>query len=188
MTARDWRIFKEDYEISVSGGKIPFPIRYWSESGLPDILLESTTILFKILNSSTDTHIVHSSTSYHPLTDVHPRPHKLRFRLVLSHMQHLLVIMDPTYSPSVFLALEKVGYKEPTPIQRQAIPVGLQNRDIIGVAETGSGLHCLFYKLRFYVAYASPSCFMPSILLLKPWFCFHFTFLQHFFHMALTPV
>lgn len=35
--------------------------------------------------------------------------------------------------------VEKVGYTDPTPIQRQAIPIGLQNRDIIGVAETGSG-------------------------------------------------
>jgi ATP-dependent RNA helicase DDX23/PRP28 len=35
--------------------------------------------------------------------------------------------------------VEKVGYNDPTPIQRQAIPIGLQNRDIIGVAETGSG-------------------------------------------------
>ncbi|PNF30182.1 hypothetical protein B7P43_G18125 [Cryptotermes secundus] len=34
--------------------------------------------------------------------------------------------------------VEKVGYTDPTPIQRQAIPIGLQNRDIIGVAETGS--------------------------------------------------
>ncbi|SAM00014.1 hypothetical protein [Absidia glauca] len=32
--------------------------------------------------------------------------------------------------------IEKVGYKEPSPIQRQAIPIGMQNRDIIGVAET----------------------------------------------------
>ena len=29
--------------------------------------------------------------------------------------------------------------QHPTPIQRIALPIGLQNRDIIGVAETGSG-------------------------------------------------
>ena len=33
--------------------------------------------------------------------------------------------------------IERIGYKEPSPIQRQAIPIGLQNRDIIGIAETG---------------------------------------------------
>ena len=39
----------------------------------------------------------------------------------------------------VLSAIEKIGYKEPSPIQRQAIPIGLQNRDLIGIAETGSG-------------------------------------------------
>jgi ATP-dependent RNA helicase DDX23/PRP28 len=34
--------------------------------------------------------------------------------------------------------IDQVGYKEPSPIQRQAIPIGLQNRDIIGIAETGT--------------------------------------------------
>nr|CAG8515030.1 840_t:CDS:2 [Entrophospora candida] len=37
--------------------------------------------------------------------------------------------------------IENIGYKEPTPIQRQAIPIGLQNRDIIDFNKlSGSGL------------------------------------------------
>ena len=35
--------------------------------------------------------------------------------------------------------IEKVGYSKPSPIQMAAIPIGLQQRDIIGIAETGSG-------------------------------------------------
>ena len=34
---------------------------------------------------------------------------------------------------------EKLGYKFPTSIQREAIPVALTGKDIIGLAETGSG-------------------------------------------------
>lgn len=34
MAERDWRIFKEDYNISCKGGRIPNPIRSWRESGL----------------------------------------------------------------------------------------------------------------------------------------------------------
>lgn len=36
MTERDWRIFKEDYDITTKGGRIPSPLRYWKESQLPD--------------------------------------------------------------------------------------------------------------------------------------------------------
>ncbi|KAI6227459.1 DEAD box ATP-dependent RNA helicase [Aphelenchoides fujianensis] len=81
MQDRDWRIFREDFNITIKGGKIPKPLRNWEEAKLPK--------------------------------EVHD------------------VIL-------------KVGYKEPTPIQRQAIPIGLQNRDIIGVAETGSGKTAAF--------------------------------------------
>lgn len=40
MTERDWRIFKEDYNISCKGGKIPNPFRDWNESDLPSDLKE----------------------------------------------------------------------------------------------------------------------------------------------------
>ena len=35
--------------------------------------------------------------------------------------------------------IRKHGYSKPTPIQAQACPAGLSGRDVIGVAETGSG-------------------------------------------------
>lgn len=41
-------------------------------------------------------------------------------------------------------ACESLGYNEPTPIQRQAIPVILSGRDVIGCAETGTGKTAAF--------------------------------------------
>ncbi|KAG6426356.1 hypothetical protein SASPL_110578 [Salvia splendens] len=40
--------------------------------------------------------------------------------------------------------LRAAGYKTPSPIQMAAIPLGLQQRDVIGVAETGSGKTAAF--------------------------------------------
>ncbi|WFD20269.1 RNA helicase [Malassezia caprae] len=76
MKARDWRIFREDFQIQARGGDLPNPLRSWRESTIPAPVLE---------------------------------------------------------------AIEAMGYREPTPIQRQAIPIGLEPRDLIGIAETGSG-------------------------------------------------
>eukprot|EP00435_Cladocopium_sp_Y103_P012794 s563_g3.t1 len=76
MTTRDWRIFREDFQIFIRGGRVPVPMRVWSEGPLPWELLE---------------------------------------------------------------AIHKVGYARPTPIQMQAIPIACQCRDLIAVAETGSG-------------------------------------------------
>merc|ERR1719244_2431746 len=36
-------------------------------------------------------------------------------------------------------ACEKVGWKKPSKIQAEAIPVALSGKDVIGLAETGSG-------------------------------------------------
>lgn len=45
MTERDWRIFKEDYNITCKGGKIPHPLRSWKESEIPN---EIKTIIDEI--------------------------------------------------------------------------------------------------------------------------------------------
>ncbi|KAL8706158.1 MAG: hypothetical protein Q9201_000793 [Fulgogasparrea decipioides] len=81
MRERDWRIFKEDFNISTKGGAIPNPMRSWAESNLPKRLLD---------------------------------------------------------------VVEQVGYTEPSAVQRAAIPIALQSRDLIGVAVTGSGKTAAF--------------------------------------------
>lgn len=88
MTTRDWRIFRENYDISVKGGKAPPPLRNFRESSTQDV--------------------------------------------------------PPIHSTLVKSIETVMKYKEPSPIQRQAIPIGLQRRDLIGIAETGSGKTAAF--------------------------------------------
>ncbi len=47
-------------------------------------------------------------------------------------------------APAQLRACESLGYTEPTPIQRQAIPVVLSGQDLIGCAETGTGKTAAF--------------------------------------------
>ncbi len=42
-------------------------------------------------------------------------------------------------SPSISSTLDRLGFHTPTPIQAEAIPVGLRGRDIVGIAQTGTG-------------------------------------------------
>ncbi|MHB1003890.1 MAG: DEAD/DEAH box helicase, partial [Thermoleophilia bacterium] len=41
-------------------------------------------------------------------------------------------------------SVESMGYSEPTPIQRESIPVALEGRDIVGCAQTGTGKTAAF--------------------------------------------
>ncbi len=47
-------------------------------------------------------------------------------------------------TPALVRRCESLGYTEPTPIQRQAIPVVLNRADLIGCAETGTGKTAAF--------------------------------------------
>eukprot|EP00953_Heterococcus_sp_UTEX-ZZ885_P010249 5985-Heterococcus_DN1.PRE.1 len=42
MTERDWRIFREDFDIRVKGGKAPLPLRNWEEGHLADSITQVT--------------------------------------------------------------------------------------------------------------------------------------------------
>ncbi|KUV60306.1 hypothetical protein AWE93_25950 [Escherichia coli] len=43
-------------------------------------------------------------------------------------------------SPDILRAVAEQGYREPTPIQQQAIPAVLEGRDLMASAQTGTGV------------------------------------------------
>ncbi|MBI2117427.1 DEAD/DEAH box helicase [Candidatus Peregrinibacteria bacterium] len=42
-------------------------------------------------------------------------------------------------APGIFETLEKLHYTHPTPIQHKSIPIAIEGKDVIGVAQTGTG-------------------------------------------------
>jgi ATP-dependent RNA helicase RhlE len=51
---------------------------------------------------------------------------------------------DLGLSPKLLKALEKTTLKDPTPIQEQAIPYIMKGRDLMGLAQTGTGKTAAF--------------------------------------------
>jgi len=47
-------------------------------------------------------------------------------------------------SPETLKSLQRMGFEEATPVQAQTIPLSLQNKDLIGQAQTGTGKTAAF--------------------------------------------
>jgi hypothetical protein len=71
--------------------------------------------------------------------------------------------------PELLKAVEEAGYKTPTPIQEQAIPVVLMGRDVLGVAQTGTGKTAGFtLPMIEILAGSRAKARMPRSLILTP--------------------
>ena len=55
-----------------------------------------------------------------------------------------MIFSDLNIIPQIRKAIDEMGYKEPTPIQEQAIPSLLLGRDMLGCAQTGTGKTAAF--------------------------------------------
>jgi superfamily II DNA/RNA helicase len=71
--------------------------------------------------------------------------------------------------PETLRALAEAGYESPTPIQEQAIPHVLQGRDVLGIAQTGTGKTASFtLPMINALAAGRAKARMPRSLILEP--------------------
>ncbi|HET8726892.1 MAG TPA: DEAD/DEAH box helicase [Alphaproteobacteria bacterium] len=76
---------------------------------------------------------------------------------------------DLGLKPEILRAVEDVGYTTPTPIQEQAIPYVLQGRDVLGIAQTGTGKTAGFtLPMIEILANGRARARMPRSLILEP--------------------
>ena len=72
-------------------------------------------------------------------------------------------------SDKTLKAVSEVGYDEPTPIQKQAIPAILKRNDVIGIAQTGTGKTAAFtLPMIDILANGRAKALMPRTLILSP--------------------
>ncbi len=70
------------------------------------------------------------------------------------------------FGPELLKALEAVGYQEPSPIQKAAIPELMLGRDLVGQAQTGTGKTAAFALPM--LAALDPDQRKPQVLVLAP--------------------
>ncbi|WP_333683729.1 DEAD/DEAH box helicase [Pontibaca methylaminivorans] len=76
---------------------------------------------------------------------------------------------DLNLGPKVLKAIEEAGYESPTPIQAGAIPPALEGRDVLGIAQTGTGKTASFtLPMITLLARGRARARMPRSLVLCP--------------------
>ncbi len=76
---------------------------------------------------------------------------------------------DLELDPDVLRAVDEAGYETPTPIQAGAIPVALTGRDVLGIAQTGTGKTASFtLPMITLLAKGRARARMPRSLVLAP--------------------
>jgi superfamily II DNA/RNA helicase len=80
-----------------------------------------------------------------------------------------MTFADLGLSPELLQAVEAAGYTEPTPIQVQAIPPVLMMKDIVGIAQTGTGKTASFVlPMIDIMSHGRRRALMPRSLILEP--------------------
>ena len=80
-----------------------------------------------------------------------------------------MTFADLGLSDQLLRAVEESGYSEPTPIQRGAIPSVLMGRDLVGIAQTGTGKTASFVlPMIDILAHGRSRALMPRSLILEP--------------------
>jgi superfamily II DNA/RNA helicase len=76
---------------------------------------------------------------------------------------------DLNLNPKVLKAINEAGYETPTPIQAEAIPPALEGRDVLGIAQTGTGKTASFtLPMITLLARGRARARMPRSLVLCP--------------------
>ena len=88
---------------------------------------------------------------------------------IAAHSMDDTTFQDLGLSDEILRAVGDAGYDTPTPIQAQAIPYVLMNRDIMGCAQTGTGKTASFtLPMIDILAQGRARARMPRSLILEP--------------------
>ena len=88
---------------------------------------------------------------------------------IVAHSMDDTTFHDLGLSEEILRAVSEAGYNTPTPIQAQAIPYVLMNRDIMGCAQTGTGKTASFtLPMIDILAQGRARARMPRSLILEP--------------------